>query len=403
MGVLNKFFGRFKVNQDPSVTTQVSSIIQAASGSLVLAPEGTGAIMASVPDGTVTGGSTRGIYAVDLQTGRGFSYEVASGESSFTAGFGNRASGRYSIAIGNRNEATGFSSAAIGGGNGGGGSVRAVADYAIAAGGHQNSATTQYSAVFGGQGNTASTNTYATVVGGWINVASGQYSVAGGRSNTASGDLSFAIGGRNNTTSGTAATTLGTAYSSATSYYSAVIGAYNSTAASSYSAIIGGDLGRTYLRGQVATGVRFSDGKLAQSSTVQAYNEQALSSGGTMNLSLDGTGTTNLIESPGGSFTRNVTVKWIAVCKSAGSGTTVVRETAIGTDVFMFKYNSGTITPYISTVTNVQSFAETSMTGATCSYSASSSNLIITFTAPSTANNTTFKVLAKVELTEIAV
>ena len=375
------------IDADPTVTLQQVAVIESltTNAGLVLQPNGTGAIMAQVPDGTFVGGNARGIYAVDLQMGRNNAANVASGNNAtIGGGYSNKASGTVAatVAGGQYNVASGIQSPTVGGGT-------------------SNTASSNYSTISGGQSNTASTNSHATVVGGSTNTASGQYSVAGGYNNVASGGYSFAVGSRSNTTSGSSSATLATDYSSATSYCSAVIGAYNSNAASSYSAIIGGDLGRTYLLGQVATGVRFSDGKLAQSSTVQAYNEQALSSGGTMNLSLDGTGTTNLIASPGSSFARNVTVKWIAVCKSAGSGTTVIRETAIGTDVFMFRYDSGTITPSISTVTNVQSFAETSMTGATCSYSASSSNLIITFTAPPTANNTTFKVLAKVELVEI--
>jgi hypothetical protein len=423
------FQGIFGLKKDPNATTQDVAVIKVedTNAGIVLQPNGTGAIMAQVPDGTAAGGNARGQYAVDLQMSRNFAYQVASGvASTISGGTGNRAignystivggsactaSGQYSLSGGLGAEVSNYGGVCFGNANtnnsyggvvsGGQNNTAGSSDYVVVGGGRSNTASSQHSTVSGGQSNTASTGTHATVVGGSGNTASGQYSVAGGRSNTASGNQSFAVGGRSNTTSASSSTTLATEYSSATGYCSAVIGAYNSTAASSYSAIIGGDLGRTYLLGQVATGVRFSDGKLAQSSTVQAYNEQALSSSGTMNLSLDGTGTTNLIASPGASFARNVTVKWIAVCKSAGSGTTVVRETAIGTDVFMFRYDSGTITPYISTVTSVQSFAETSMTGAACSYSASSSNLIITFTAPSTANNTTFKVLAKVELVEI--
>ena len=383
---------RLGIDADPTVTLQQVAVIESltTNAGIVLKPNGTGAIMAQVPDGTTAGGNARGVYAVDLQMGRTNSTQVAGGRFDVIAGGENNFISIHND--GHRFIGSGYQNAIT------------IAGSSVIAGGSQNSISgppSAFSTISGGQSNTASTNTHATVVGGYLNTASGQYSVAGGLSNTASGRESCAIGGRNNVTSGTASATLGTQYSSALNSCSAVIGAFNSRTESNYSAIIGGDLGRTYLLGQVATGVRFSDGQRAQSSMVQAYNEQALSSGGTMNLSLDGTGITNLIGTPGGSFTRNVTVKWIAVCKSAGSGTTVAKETAIGTDVFMFRYDTATITPYISAITSVQSFAEASMTGATCSYSASSSNLIITFTAPSTANNTTFKVLAKVELVEI--
>lgn len=54
---------------------------------LVLRPKGTtGAILAQVPDDTVTGGIKRGARCVDLQTGRADATQVAQGIASFAAG-----------------------------------------------------------------------------------------------------------------------------------------------------------------------------------------------------------------------------------------------------------------------------------------------------------------------------
>jgi len=54
----------------------------------------------SVHDGTATGGNARGANAVDLQTSRTAATQVASGASSFCAGFANTASGSYGTAVG---------------------------------------------------------------------------------------------------------------------------------------------------------------------------------------------------------------------------------------------------------------------------------------------------------------
>ena len=81
-----------------------------------IAPKGTGGILASIPDGTATGGNARGNYAVDLQTQRTNASDVASGNYSTIPG-GRRctASGTYSFATGFRAVASGAGSVCFGG------------------------------------------------------------------------------------------------------------------------------------------------------------------------------------------------------------------------------------------------------------------------------------------------
>lgn len=67
---------------------------------LVLAPKGSGAIVAYIPNGTTTGGNKRGQYAVDLQLYRGTSAQVASGFCSFVTGMSNTVSGTSSASLG---------------------------------------------------------------------------------------------------------------------------------------------------------------------------------------------------------------------------------------------------------------------------------------------------------------
>ena len=151
---------------------------------LVLGAKGNGAIVAQVPDGTVTGGNKRGTYAIDLQIYRSFSIRVASGDYSFIGGGGN-------------NTASG-SAASVGGG-----SVNtASGSYASIGGGGSNTASGLYASVGGGSSNSAS-GLYASVGGGSSNSASGSYaSIGGGGSNTASGEAATIPGGNYATTNG---------------------------------------------------------------------------------------------------------------------------------------------------------------------------------------------------------
>jgi len=83
---------------------------------LAIAPKGTGALTAHIPDGTATGGNARGDYSVDLQTQRTNATDVASGANSTIPG-GRRctASADYSFATGFRGTASGAGSVAFGG------------------------------------------------------------------------------------------------------------------------------------------------------------------------------------------------------------------------------------------------------------------------------------------------
>ena len=407
LSVLQLNSRRVGILSDSSVTTQTSAVIEAqtTNSNLVLKPNGTGAIVASIPDGTATGGNARGANAVDLQTSRATSQQVAAGtQTAILSGLNNtiQASGRQGVIVGGDSNLLNFAYNFLGGGQ----SNSAIgASYMFLGGGSNNTVSSNYSTISGGQSNTASTNTHATVVGGYQNTASGQYSVVGARSNTASGIESSIITGRSNIATGGASSVLASEYSSSNGYCSAVLCGYNSSTSpnSSYSAILGGDYGLSYLFGQITTGVRLGTTQgTAQSSYVQAYRETTLSVGQTANLSLDGTGTTNLII-PTNSRIWNVTVNWVAVCLNSGSGTTINGESSIGTDIFMFKYNSGTASSVISPITNIQNYAETSMIGAILNYSVLGTNTLkLQFTAPTTANNTQFRIVSKVSLVEVA-
>lgn len=101
----------------PAGGYQPATILQTdlANGSLVLAPSGTGAIMAQVPDGTAAGGSSRGGGVVDLQTTRSSASQVASGgRSAIVGGGSNTASSTFCVVGGNSNNVSGGTSVAFG-------------------------------------------------------------------------------------------------------------------------------------------------------------------------------------------------------------------------------------------------------------------------------------------------
>jgi len=130
-----------------NASVPVDALIVANAGTNVdvaLSPKGSGAVLAQIPDGTTAGGNKRGGYAVDWQTKRGSSSNVASGI------------------------------------------------YAVVSGGDSNESSGQYSAVVGGRSNAASGN--STTAGGYFNIASGLYATALGYDNDATASSAVAIG-----------------------------------------------------------------------------------------------------------------------------------------------------------------------------------------------------------------
>jgi trimeric autotransporter adhesin len=379
---------RIELTADPSATTQSTAVIRntTTNSGIAIVPNGTGAITASVPDGGTGGGNVRGNYAVDLQMLRTANDQIASGLYSFNGGYGSISSGQNSFSFGtisggNSNTASGTGAVSIGNGN------RALSTGSVAFGtqsfsnalgsvaiGLQSNSTSNYSTVSGGQSNVASTNTHATVVGGQSNTSSGQHSVSGGQGNTASGLKAVAFGESNTNTSS----------------YSFGIGYRTS--------------GYLYGQFQAGSGYFASNGD-AQQSLLTARREAAITTAGTMALSLDGTGSTNLIIPAGNNRVWNVTVKWASVVTSiSGTATGVsVGNVISGTTELTFKRVGGT-SSLVGITRNVSTY-DTSMSSASMSYSAGGSGeLALLFTGPTFAGGGTLTVrsVAKVELTEIA-
>jgi hypothetical protein len=395
---------RLGIRSDSSVTTQVSSVIQATTtnANLVIAPNGTGALIASIPDGTATGGQARGAYAVDLQTNRALATQVASGVISVVVGGGqnfasstggfvgggtlNNVSGLdgYQVVVGGQqNTITSSGHSFIGGGLSNSIAVGASVGSATISGGRSNSANSSYSTVSGGQSNTASTNTHATVVGGQSNTASGQHSVAGGTGSVASGIAAISFGQSCN----------------AASNRSVAMGSFNTAGAESSIAL--GNYAQTTLWGQLALSSYFFAAKSdQQQSYLTAAKTASLNSAATTVLSLDGTGVTNLIIPFGTNRLWAVKVVATAFVSVAG-GTLVLGDSYMGEFTLLFKRVGGTSSVVGVNAGNI--IYDTNMATAAFTFAAGASqDLQITFKAPTTAIATTFRCVAKVELVEVA-
>jgi len=194
--IISGFLG---LKKDPNATTQDVAVIKAedTNAGIVLKPNGTGAIMATVPDGTATGGNARGIYSVDLQMYRTAADQVAFGTYGFIGGGKEnkiQANGDQIVIAGGQGNIAGRDYVTIGGGlfnkilattNGSRGTI---------SGGEYNTVSSDYSTISGGQSNTASTGTHATVMGGYLNTSSGAYSMTCGYQSTASAWYGGAFG-----------------------------------------------------------------------------------------------------------------------------------------------------------------------------------------------------------------
>lgn len=181
------------------MTVRYLSAGTTANASVAFIANGTGATLAHLPDGGVTGGNARGQYATDWQKARNDAAQVASGVYSVIGGGQrNKAATDYAVIGGGQTNSIIDTStyASIGGGLQN--TLSGDAVYGVIAGGYDNRCDKISTSILGGEGNRA-LSSYAAVVGGYGNTASGYSSLAGGYGNTASGNSSTALGTANDT------------------------------------------------------------------------------------------------------------------------------------------------------------------------------------------------------------
>lgn len=377
MGVFNKLFGRLRITSDANVSTQTTSIIQTdtTNSSIAIVPNGTGAIIASIPDGAATGGNARGANAVDLQMSRSASNQVASGIYSHI---------------------------------GGGLNNTASDEYAVVAGGTSNIASGRRSFIGGGTGNTAGAIFNNSVIGGSGNVSTGGESIAGGYGSQATGSRSVAFGLYGTASGGGSFAMAGTASGGGSV-------AFQGANAGNTNVFAHGDLASSTLYGSLTkanggfTSSVISSNQRAQTHSVIARREAALTTGGTTVLSLDGTGVTNLISigtsnvNYGGAW--NVRISYIAIVTGISGTATGITIGDTKTQNIEIGLKSVNLLPVTLVGAGSYSIAQedASMNTATLTPSALPDYLNLTFTAPTFAGggSVTFRVVAKVELVEV--
>lgn len=261
-------------------------------------------------------------------------------------------------------------------------------------------ASGQNSVILGGYGNTANGNT--AYAGGTSSVASGTWALAIGYQCSAGGTASFAFG-RETSASANSAIAIGNNNAIATAEGAISIGS-SARAQGQYSVALGTNTVSSMYNqfSTLATGI-------GQASDLKAYSTASLLSGGTILLTLDGTGVTSLITS-GLNAAWNVQVNWVAaVTGITGTATGIsVGDVITSVDLLAYKRVAGVITvsPHTSAGTKTLVTSPAQYSACAINFGTSpASDLRLIFTAPTFAGGGTLnmKIVAKLELTEIAV
>lgn len=404
MGVINKLFGRLRVVSDSNVTTQTSSVIQADSGNtnLVIAPSGTGGLVAQIPDGTTTGGAARGNNAVDLQMSRSAANQVASSSNSFIGGGAN-----------NRIVAGGTqSSSFIGGGIGNIINSSSTAGMVIVGGTNntinQNDQGQYPMFIGGGQSNTIG-GAGGVIVGGSSNVGGGYNinwtTIGGGNSNTASAQLSTVIGGQSNVSSGTGSSVIGGRENVSSGDFSTSQGRW-ARAFGAYSVGLGYG-GTTRYQGQLAvsangpfSGLLGDNGSSYQFSDLLCFNLlDNFNSGDSLNL-YPGANSANILTSVAiANMVWHVTAKCtMYVANVIGTATGInVGDTLFAT--YSFGYRNGTGAFVTATFTSNKVSNNVNLETGLFSFALGSSNqLLVTMTAPTFAGGGQLRIRGNVKL-----
>jgi hypothetical protein len=167
---------------------------------IAIVPKGTGAVVASIPDGTSVGGNKRGTYAVDLQLSRNSATQVASGIYCVIGGGLNNTSAGTKTFVGGgegNDTKTGWHGAIVGGLNN---TLLATGGVCFIGGGNNNTTSNDYAAIVGGSSNTVN-GQYSSVLGGQFSIANKNYSsvIGGYGANTRNTNGAVAFAGANTT------------------------------------------------------------------------------------------------------------------------------------------------------------------------------------------------------------
>lgn len=232
----------------------VQAVNAATNVDFAVEPKGSGAVLASIPDGTATGGNKRGARAVDFSRARSSASQVASGANS--------------VIVGGEDNTASASYTSIGGGYG----HIVSATYSHVGGGSSNTISAQRGVIAGGEANEISAN-FGAVGGGYFNVVSGAYSaITGGSDNAVSNTYAVIGGGSNNIVSGTRGVVAGGNANQVATPYASILGGASNLASAQYATIGGG-------RSNVASGEYSTVTGGSFASTRGIYGVEAYASG----------------------------------------------------------------------------------------------------------------------------
>jgi len=405
-------------NSGTQATSSFTATNAATNVNAALVPKGTGAIVAQIPDGTITGGNARGDQAVDLQMNRSVSNQVASGEFSIIGGGAeNRASARLAAVLsgaGNRvldensvicggvlnlinassvyhNVITGGISNTITSGTGGRCFIGAgesnvfsgnVRNSSILAGSTNTINGGNYGAILSGQNHNLS-GTNNTIIGGDANTVAGFYNVCSGSSNTVGAFFNCGVFGDSNTTSANGTYILG-----------------DSNTASAQYAQAKGLRSNAYLYGQKAhANGRFTITGDAQGSEAILRLVDGFTDAQTKEIYLDGsslriTGPTN------SAMTVNIDIVAIVTAISGTATGVTVGDMFSQNEICAYKNIAGTGTVVGSQ--SIQKLHDASMAACDTAFATTGAALQVFFTGPNFAGGgtVTLRIVAKARIVE---
>jgi hypothetical protein len=258
----------------------------------------------------------------------------------------------------------------------------------------------------GGQSNILS-GCNSFIGNGLTNCVSGKFSsVLNGESNKVTGAYSGVLAGLNNCATGCYSSNLGGCGNTASGYVSSTLGGWGNRSTGCFSSTIGINA-CSYLYGQnTLSSGQFSVNGDAQSSTLVTRKSQgSVVSDGTFVLSLDGTGTTNLIIPPTGKSWA-VKIQYVArVTAISGTATgLVLGDSRTQTQEVGIKNVGGTATILSGSPNSSIALEDASMSTAQMNYAVGASqDLQMTFKGPTFTGggNLNIKVVATLQITEV--
>ena len=256
----------------------------------------------------------------------------------------------------------------------------------------------------------------STIIGGTGNTASGSIAIAGGTRTGATGTWALAIGyqcnasntaafafGREASATGNSAIAIGNNNPIATADYTIGIGS-TARASAQFSVALGGNTSST-MYNQFST---LGSG-IGQASDFKSYSTASLLSGGTVILTLDGTGVTNYITTASLNEAYNVQTNWVAVVTAiTGTATGIsVGDVITSIDLLAYKRVAGvaTVTPHTSAATKLMVTSPAQYSACAISFLAGGNQeMALTFTGPTFlgGGTLTMRIVAKSEVSSVA-